>query len=232
MPLQQIREQILKEAEEKAKAIEDSGRRESDDIVRDASAQAKKIYEKARAAARQWADIFVVEHEAEFKIDRHNALLSAQEEAIEANINQIIRAITSELLKSYGKIVDGAVRALEKSTLMEKKDFVIRCEPKYLRLVKSSGIETEAAKRGIRLETIDGSVSVDIAPDAIINRNIDSVRMALVRELFGGNIALERKMEREEKKAEQNVEKKLEEKAEKKEKIASKKGRGKERRKR
>ena len=230
MPLQQIREQILKEAEEKANAIEDSGRKESDDILRDASAQAKKIHEKASAAARHWADVFIVEHEAEFKIDRHNALLSAQEEAIAANINPVIRTITSEISKSYGEIVDGAVSALEKSTLMDKKDFVIRSEQKYLRLLKGSRIKTEAAKQGVRLETADGSVSVNIAPDAIVKRNIDSIRTALVNELFGGNIALEKKMEKEEKKAEKDVEKKLEEKAEKKKKAAPKRGKKKKKR--
>ena len=229
MPLQQIREQILKEAEEKAKAIEESGRRESEKIVRDANEQAKGIREKAAAAARQWAEVFIVEHEAEFKIDRHNALLGAQEEAIEANIGPVIRAITFELSKNVGKVADGAADALEKATLLDRKDFVIRCEEKHMRLMKGVGIKTEPSKRGIRLETGDGSVSIDISPAAIVRRNTDSIRMALVKELFGGTVALEKKMGKEEKDSEKRVEEELEKAAgKKKEEPQTRKKKGKE----
>lgn len=186
MTLAQMRQEILDDAEKKAEETAKEADAEREKILDDARAQKKTLLERAKADAEKWADLFLMEHNAEIEIDRHNALLTAREEAIIANRGAAARAILSEVLKNYAKVVQKAA-ANFRSVAGEKTGMVIRAEKKYQKLLKGIGFTIWDAEKGIRIETADGTAKMDVSPERILEENMDDIKAIIANILFEEN---------------------------------------------
>ncbi len=184
MALGDMKERILREAESKARGIENEGKQEEARILGDAKARASAILEAAKAEAKRRTDLIVTEHNAEVEIERHNALLMAKEEAIASNRDKIVEAISTGLDESYAKVVSGAVVQMNATAGIGDEEILIRADKKGMSLLKGTKYPVEETERGVWVQTRDGSVGIDISPDAMLNLNLKKIDGLISSALF------------------------------------------------
>lgn len=184
MALGDMKRDILNDAEAKASAIDQEAKAESDTIISEGKSRAREVLENAKKEAQRWSESFVTEHGAEIQIDRHNAVLLAKEEAIDANIGAVLRALTSKINDSYAEIVKKAVGQLNAIGAIGQGSIVVKAAERYHKQLKKVGIPVEFDQIGITIESRDGKIKVDLSPNTLMKDVMGDIRAMIADALF------------------------------------------------
>lgn len=184
MALGKMREDIIQDAQARAGAVEEETKEETDRIIAQAREQARDILKKAREEAQKWVETFKMEHDAEVQIDKHNTVLLAKEEAIDANEREVLRAVTAEINRKYPEIVQKAVAQMSRLAMVGENQLVIVAEEKYQRMLKGTKMSMETGHTGIRIESRDKRIATDISPEVLIADAIGDIKSLISDALF------------------------------------------------
>ncbi|MDE1762254.1 MAG: hypothetical protein KGH78_03635 [Candidatus Micrarchaeota archaeon] len=184
MSLHEIRDDILKEAEAKASVISDEGRSEASRILSEAKDSAKRIRDSSKKEISERTHMMRREHQAGVEIERNNTLLLAKEDAIDALVGSVKREVVANIMKAgYERIVKKAISTARE--LSGETALIIKADSANQKLLGKLGYRAEAGDaKGVVITTRDGSITVDASIDSIIERNEQSIRGAISKELF------------------------------------------------
>ncbi|MGC8776416.1 MAG: hypothetical protein ACP5P2_00495 [Candidatus Micrarchaeia archaeon] len=180
MPLEEIRNRIIEEAKKKRQAILEEAKKESEAIIREAQEKAKKREEEAKKLAKEKVEEMLNEYMAEHEVERHNAELLAKEDASRRALKSVEGEMKREIEKNYSKILASAKKRIEEEGL----GFELYAEKKYAPMLKKLGYLSKECDKGIFAKSADGSISIDLTPEKIINEHIEEAKGMIIRALF------------------------------------------------
>lgn len=184
MALREIKEQILKEAEQKASAVEAEGKAQASSILSEAKENAKRIAEQSKKGISAKVELMKREHKAGIEIERHNALLIAKEGVVDSYVGRISRETSSRLMhEHYDKIVKNALNAAR--DLIGNVGIVIRADKESQKMLKKLGQVSElSSEKGVVIQTRNGSVKIDASIESAMHSNMELIRSRIADELF------------------------------------------------
>jgi vacuolar-type H+-ATPase subunit E/Vma4 len=180
MPIEDIAVDIISEAKKKSKEISEEAVKQSNSITADARKKADAIIEQAKKEAQEKAESMLNEHIAEFEVERHNAMLLAQNLVVEKELAATKRLFIKKIEAQYSKILKHAVKAMEASS----GGFTIAAEKKYIKLVRSMGYDAQQISNGIHIKSPDGNATMDLSPENLFNENIELLKSRISLSLF------------------------------------------------
>ncbi len=184
MSLNELRNEIEKEAKSSVSRIRKEGSDEEKRILKEAEEKAKEILKEAELEAEAIRERIRKEGDANIEMERKSILLQAREEVLEKEISKIREKIKSEAKKNYEKIFDGAIKKF--SQIVQKKDIVVCTGKENMRILKEHGIGGEYEDiDGFILSSKDNSISLDATIQHMIESNIESVKNFALDSFFG-----------------------------------------------
>ena len=179
MSLNEIKERLAKDFEEKAKEIMHAAKKDADQIIRDAEKAANEIKEKAREDAAKEVRNMQVKYESEMDFEKNKEIRLAREHVIELEIEKIRPVFIKEMQKQMQPLLSSGIRQMLK-TLPENEI--------YIDISKKMAAANPALKKyslnykeqdGIVIHDKEYKIKIIIDPDDIFNKNIDVVKQAL-----------------------------------------------------
>lgn len=196
MPLEEIRRRIIEEAKKKRDEAINWANAERNKIISGAKEEAKKIEESAKARAEEASSRIINEYIAEYEVERHNALITAQEEVAERWLNDAKKEFIEALLDNYKKVVESALKRIEE----EGEGGKLVVGKKYAPIIKKLGYKYEEGGEGVVAASLDGKISIDITPEKIASEEEDIIKSMIVEALFKGSEAKKGKSRKNEEK--------------------------------
>ena len=184
MSLNELRNEIEKEAKGSVSSIRKEGSDEEKRILKEADEKAKEILKEAELEAEAIRERIRKEGDANIEMERRSILLRAREEVLEKEISKIRERIESEAKKNYEKILDDAIKRF--SQIVQKKEMVVYTGKENMKILKEHGIGGEYEDiDGFVLSSKDNSVSLDATIQHMVESNIDSVKNFALNSFFG-----------------------------------------------
>ncbi len=175
MSLNELRNEIEKEAKGSVSRIRKEGSDEEKRILQEAEDKAKEILKSAALEASSIRDRIKKEGDANIEMERKAILLKAREEVLDKEMAKITEMVEAEARRSYGKIFDLAIKKF--SQIVQKKDIVVRTGKENMKLLKEHGISGEYEDiEGFILSSRDNIVSLDATIPHMMEGNIESVK--------------------------------------------------------
>ncbi len=185
MSLNEIKERLAKDFEEKAKEIMHAAKKDADQIITDAEKAANEIKEKAREDAAKEVRNMQVKYESEMDFEESKEIRLAREHVIEAEVEKIRPVFIKEMQKQMHQLLYSGIQQMLK-TLPENEI--------YIDISKKMAAANPAVKKyllnykeqeGIVIHDKEYKIKIIINPEDIFNENINIVKQAIAKELFG-----------------------------------------------
>jgi vacuolar-type H+-ATPase subunit E/Vma4 len=185
MSLNEIKERLAKDFEEKAKEIMHAAKKDADQIITDAEKAANEIKEKAREDAAKEVRNMQVKYESEMDFEKSKEIRLAREHVIEAEVEKIRPVFIKEMQKQMHQLLYSGIQQMLK-TLPENEI--------YIDISKKMAAANPAVKKyllnykeqeGIVIHDKEYKIKIIINPEDIFNENINIVKQAIAKELFG-----------------------------------------------
>lgn len=187
MPLENVRRKILDEAEETASRIKEDGSSEAQRILSEAEARANEIEHKAQEDANAETKRILKEHEIAMEIEVGSMLAEAKGLALERVTADVTSRMKSMLEEKYmAKMLESGISKFEEVYSGEIVVLASKNNKKLVESLKKKVVVKDHGGDGIILKSKDGSISLRISPDALIEENMDIVRSMVSARLFGG----------------------------------------------
>ena len=197
-----LREEILEQSRREAENVLESARKEADRLISEAGKEAKSYHEHEMKIAQDQAD----QIEKKILSSVHLELKKQTMRMRETLINRMLEALAEQLNTFRGKeayrpflerlIVQGIVSLESDSVnvMLPSKEKELIDQKKISEHVKNeNGQEvsikirnTEEDEGGALIFSEDGRTRFDNRFSALIRRNLDLLRLAAIKEVFGG----------------------------------------------
>ena len=123
MSLNEIKERLAKDFEEKAKEIMHAAKKDADQIITDAEKAANEIKEKAREDAAKEVRNMQVKYESEMDFEKSKEIRLAREHVIEAEVEKIRPVFIKEMQKQRHQLLYSGIQQMLK-TLPENEIYI------------------------------------------------------------------------------------------------------------
>lgn len=180
MGLEHVKEEIVQEAQQRAKAIVQEAEARKDNLLSEAEQNAEEIVAKAEKEAEKEADALRRKKLSAARMQAKRKRLEAREDVLEQVYEQFRDRIQNldedkeeELIKN---VLDRLDDQIDIGTVYAGKD--------HKTLAKKYGDFTEKDIRGVIVETADGSRRFDLQFDEVADGTIDDNRQAVSKVLF------------------------------------------------
>ncbi|MDE1825252.1 MAG: hypothetical protein KGH77_03250 [Candidatus Micrarchaeota archaeon] len=196
MSLHEIKERILKEAQLSADSTSEEGKNESSRILSEARERSKRIRDEAAKELALKIELMRREHGAGVEIERNNAMLLAREQVIDANLGSVRRAISTSIIrKGYDKVLRKALAAAKE--ISNGNDLFIVANKSLKPALEKMGYSVQLSSiEGVVIQSRNGSIKMDASVDTLLNNNMEMIKSAIAREVFGGKVPKPAKQER------------------------------------
>ncbi|MDE1832914.1 MAG: V-type ATP synthase subunit E [Candidatus Micrarchaeota archaeon] len=186
MPLEEIKHEIEQDARKEARRIAEESRKECDQIASEARARARAITDQSEASIKAELDLLNREYDSSTELGRKSAILSAMEEALEAEMRSIRKELVRRARSSpaYPTMFKDAMRAARQ--MSSEGNYVIQVAKKDVPLLgKTDGkIETREMDGGLMIYSPDRSMSIDATLDKLIDSSEERIRGVINSRLF------------------------------------------------
>lgn len=186
MPLEEIKKGIESAASSNAKSIEEKAKQEKQEIISAARKEAETLVKEANENIKREKHRLVQEYEARAEIDARNLVLSAKEEALDAELRRIKTLIAKRMKssKSYPEIFK---HALGYASSEMGSDIVITVSKEDRKFLGKSNAEivNKEIGGGVIIRSKDGRITLNATIDAMIDQNIGIVKEKVSEALFG-----------------------------------------------
>ncbi|MDE1845917.1 MAG: V-type ATP synthase subunit E [Candidatus Micrarchaeota archaeon] len=184
MSLQEIKEQIVKEAHKKAGAIDEEAKSESYRITAEAKARAKTILDMARLEIAKRSHAMRMEHDAGVEIERNNLVLLAKGGVVDSSSSAVKKGIVSIVMqKHYDKIVKKALSSAKELT--DNAELVIKADKESGKILAKLGYKSvPASEKGVIIQTKDGSIKIDASVHSMLSNKEELIRSKIAEALF------------------------------------------------
>lgn len=184
MSLQEIREQILKEANKKAAAINQEGETESYRVLAEAKSKVKTIQDASKKEIAGRIEAMKREHMAGVEIERNNLMLLAKGNLVDANSSAIKRGIISIVMnKHYEKIVKKALSSAKELTF--GAELIVKADKESQRLLTRMGYKSVlSSDKGVVIQTKDGSIKIDASVESMLSNKDEMIRSKIAEAIF------------------------------------------------
>jgi V/A-type H+-transporting ATPase subunit E len=160
MGLQEVKDEILNEAEQKASRIKEEGDTEAEEIIADAEARAEKIKEENREKIEKEKEALEKKKVSKAEMDAKKEVQEAKQESVE----KAFEAFSDELYE----LSDDQLKKFVESE-MEEANFeveTVRGSEEFEEFVDEDFEEMDG--KGLILESSDGKKSLNLTFDRII----------------------------------------------------------------
>jgi vacuolar-type H+-ATPase subunit E/Vma4 len=188
MPLDELVDEIEKEARKSASAIRAEQKAEVDRITDDAKGRVRDLLKGGEEAAASEMARQRKRQELSVGIEKNLLLVEAREGAIERELKRTAKAVGADLGRNYlKKILEGALKDFAGS--VPKGETTITTSKSNARLVEGRGYKVRyvSGVDGFILSNEDGTVTLNAEMDRIVEQNTDTIRNILAARLFGTN---------------------------------------------
>lgn len=184
MSLQEIREQILKDAQKRANAINQEAETEVYRITSDAKAKSKMILDASKKEIAHKSEAMKKEHMAGVEIERNNLVLLAKGSLVDANSSAIKRGIVSIVMdKHYDKIVKNAIASAK--DLTNGAELVIKADKESQKILVRLGYKSVLSPdKGVIIQTKDGSIKIDASVESMLSNKDEMIRSKIAEAIF------------------------------------------------
>jgi V/A-type H+/Na+-transporting ATPase subunit E len=171
MSLEEIRKSIDKDAESRADSIREEGASAAAAMIKEARARAAVILKAAKEDAEKEAERIKRERLSGVQMEISSMIFSAKESVLEKQMDGVKRRVASQLAgKRLEKVIAEAAKQFSK--FAPEHQMVVRTGKKNAALVKKLGYSVVlGAGDDLRLESKDGSVSIDASPNGLAERH-------------------------------------------------------------
>ncbi|MGC8651812.1 MAG: V-type ATP synthase subunit E [Candidatus Micrarchaeia archaeon] len=186
MPLEKVREEILAKANAAARKAISEAEAQAAQVVANAQAEAKQIEEDAKASLDAEIKALEASIGAEAEMFESGAILEARQHVADKLLARLMPKIRKSIKKEgYVKMISSAVSLAKKS--MPGESISILASRSDAPLLKKLGIDANFGdvKNGIIIYSSDGKVKIDATIDSQITGAIESIKSAIMSELFG-----------------------------------------------
>ncbi len=180
MPLEEITKKIIEDAKKKRESILKQAEEEKQILISEAKKKAEQIIEEAKKKANEEAKNMITEYETENEINKHDALLVAEDEAAKRELSKVKKYILEEVNKNYKEIIREAVNRIEQ----EGYGSVIFADEKHISQIKKLGFEATKGDKGVFVKSKDGSISIDITPSSIASMILEKAEGLAIGMMF------------------------------------------------
>lgn len=179
MGLQDVKNEILEEAREKAQQLEQEAQQEADEITEEAEREAEKIKKQAEKEIEQ-------EKEAERKKAISNARMKARKKRLEAKQEKIDQAFKN-FSENIQDLEEDQKRRFVENTV-EDADFNVekaKASQKFKKAVEENNLEFEEEEiDGFILLSSNGERSKNFSREKILQTFKDNYRKQVAKKLF------------------------------------------------
>ncbi|MDE1869413.1 MAG: V-type ATP synthase subunit E [Candidatus Micrarchaeota archaeon] len=184
MSLQEIKEQIVKDARKRAGAIDEEAKTESYRITAEAKAKAKTILEMSRQEIAKRAEAMRMEHNAGVEIERNNLVLLAKGGVVDSSSGAVRKGIVSIVMqKHYDKIVKKAISSAK--DLTSGAELVIKADRESQKILSKLGYKSvPSSDKGVIIQTKDGSIKIDASVESMLSNKDEMIRSMIAEALF------------------------------------------------
>ena len=184
MSLQEIKEQIVKDARKRAGAIDEEAKTEAYRITAEAKAKAKTILEMSRQEIAKRAEAMKMEHNAGVEIERNNLVLLAKGGVVDASSGAVKKGIVSIVMqRHYDKIVKKAISSAK--DLTSGAELVIKADRESQKILSKLGYKSvPSSDKGVIIQTKDGSIRIDASVESMLSNKDEMIRSKIAEALF------------------------------------------------
>ncbi|MCL5106133.1 MAG: hypothetical protein M1331_01920 [Candidatus Marsarchaeota archaeon] len=185
MSLNEIKGQMAKDFEERAREIRHAAKKEADQIINDAEKVAKEIESKAKEEAAAEARNMQVKYESEMDFEKSKETRLARESAIVAETLKIRPVFIKELQKEMQTLLSSGIRQIMKA--LPENEICIDISKKQAaasQMLKKYSVNYKE-QDSIVIHDAGYKIKIAISPESIFDENLDIVKQAVARELFG-----------------------------------------------
>lgn len=180
MGLEEVRQEIVEEAEREAEKLLEEAEEEKEEILEEAKEEKKEVLKKAEEEAEK-------EAEAIRKKEISNARMEAQEKRLEAR-----EEIIEEVKEKFRDRIEGLDQETERELVEESLEDlsqeidigVVRTREEIQDLAEGYGEFKEMDERGAVVKTADGSRRFDLTFDSIAENTVNESRKEVSEVLF------------------------------------------------
>jgi len=183
MSLEEIKEQIVKDARKRASVIDEEAKTESYRITADAKARAKAMLEISRQEIAKRAEAMRMEHNAGVEIERNNLVL-AKGSVVDSSSGAVKKGIVSIVMqKHYDKIVKKAITTAK--DLTSGAELVIKADKESQKILAKLGYKSvPSSDKGVTIQTKDGSIKIDASVESMLSNKEEMIRSKIAEALF------------------------------------------------
>jgi F0F1-type ATP synthase membrane subunit b/b' len=185
MSLNEIKEKLMKDSDEKTREIMDVAKKEANQIIKDAEKVANEIERKAKEDAAEEARNMQVKYESEMDFEKNKEIRLAREHVIELEIEKIRPVFIKEMQKQMQPLLSSGIRQMLKT--LPENEICIDISKKMVAAnpaLKKYSLNYKE-QDSIVIHDKEYKIKIIIDPDDIFNKNIDVVKQAIAKELFG-----------------------------------------------
>ncbi|HVA83203.1 MAG TPA: V-type ATP synthase subunit E [Candidatus Aquilonibacter sp.] len=184
MSLEEIKEQIVKDARKRASVIDEEAKTESYRITADAKARAKAMLEISRQEIAKRAEAMRMEHNAGVEIERNNLVLLAKGSVVDSSSGAVKKGIVSIVMqKHYDKIVKKAITTAK--DLTSGAELVIKADKESQKILAKLGYKSvPSSDKGVTIQTKDGSIKIDASVESMLSNKEEMIRSKIAEALF------------------------------------------------
>lgn len=180
MGLQDVKDEILEEADARAEEIIEEAEAEKEQILEDAKAAAETIVDEAEQDAQEEADAIRNREIAAAKMDARKQRLAAREEALSNVFNQFRGRVTELGEDAERELIEAAL-----DRLSDKADIgTVYADAAFEDTAAAYGTFEERDIRGVIVETADGTRQFDLRFDAVADDVIEEYRQEVADVVF------------------------------------------------
>lgn len=168
MGLETVKDEIIRNANEQAKALVAEARSKASKIVKEAEKKIEELKEKSDAEVKKRTDIIKMQELASAELENKKMLLEAKKQLIDevfAEVQKKVEKLDNKKRKEY----------IEKLLERAKKDIEVKyvyCNKKDLKLLQDFNPEAMDITGGLIAENEDKTVRVDYS----FNTTLDSIK--------------------------------------------------------
>ncbi|HVC58378.1 MAG TPA: V-type ATP synthase subunit E [Candidatus Acidoferrales bacterium] len=189
MPLEDIKRDIEENARKEARRIHEESRKECELVLSDAKAKVSAIIDESQRSMKAELELLNREYASSIELGRKSAVLSAMEEALEAEMRSMRRELAKKARASpaYEKLFKDAMKAGRQ--MAGGDDFIVATSKKDVPLLGKTSAKVEARdmEGGLMVYSRDRSMSIDATLDKLIESKQEEIRNEINSRLFSGS---------------------------------------------
>ena len=187
MALSDIKRNIEEQAKREASGIRESASEETKAIIEDARSRAKCMLQGAEKQTEEELKRLREESEASTELLVKNIVLSARDEALSDEVSKAKRLLAKSVRasQSYAKILKSAVKQAQEVAPQDELVITVSKEDRQKLADTESRIEVKETGGGIIIRSKNGSIEIDATVGKLIESKLETIRNALMAELFG-----------------------------------------------